>query len=347
MSTERKKAPTWAVSTRKPNLRSEQDAPQPPKKWDLIKASDIAPEEVHWLWYPYIPAGNITSIEGDPGVGKSWLTAALAAHISSGRPLPGQTEAPKPSRVLMLSGEDSLAQSIVPRLTAMEANLDLIFFPNNQFTLDPEGIKGMEDAMRAAAATIVFIDPVQLFMGGKVDMNRANEVRVFMNGLHVAADRTKSAIIIVRHMRKAGAGTAIYRGLGSIDFTAAVRSVLQVSKDDAGVRHMRHEKSNYAPEGYDLSYTIEDQKFVWGNQSPRAGVSTTSNRKSGAAKAFLETILRNGPVEAMEVAKLAADEGIAAATLKRAKQNLVYSDKRGDTWYWSLIADPETGEIRG
>lgn len=338
MKTPRKSAPKWTVPSKTPSVHSPSENPAPKVKW--VKASSIEPEEIDWLWYPYIPASSVTSIEGDPGVGKSWLTCAIASAISTGRPLPGQRPGRVPNRVIMLNGEDSLEHTIVPRLIAMEANLDNIIFPDRAFTLTPEGISTLEEQMRSATATIVFIDPIQLFLGSKIDMNRANEVRGFMDGLMWAARRTKSAVIIVRHLRKAGSGTAIYRGLGSIDFTASVRSVLQVSREDDGAetRLVRHEKSNYEKFGYDFTYTIEDGKFIWGQQGARLGVSTT--KKSSKAKAFLTSALAAGPVAASEMSALAADAGIHWSTLVRAKPGLVESVKVGDAWFWSLSTPP-------
>ena len=39
-------------------------------KLEIIKASEIIPKEVRWLWYPYIPFGKVTLLQGDPGDGK-------------------------------------------------------------------------------------------------------------------------------------------------------------------------------------------------------------------------------------------------------------------------------------
>ena len=59
-----------------------------PAKLEIIKASEITPKEVRWLWYPYIPFGKITLLQGDPGDGKSKLMLSLAALLSKGAPLP-------------------------------------------------------------------------------------------------------------------------------------------------------------------------------------------------------------------------------------------------------------------
>ena len=55
---------------------------------EIIKASEIEPKEVKWLWYPYIPFGKVTLLQGDPGDGKSKLMLSIAALLSKGEPLP-------------------------------------------------------------------------------------------------------------------------------------------------------------------------------------------------------------------------------------------------------------------
>ena len=55
---------------------------------EVVKASEIEPKEVKWLWYPYIPVGKVTLLQGDPGDGKSKLMLSIAALLSKGEPLP-------------------------------------------------------------------------------------------------------------------------------------------------------------------------------------------------------------------------------------------------------------------
>ena len=55
---------------------------------EVVKASEIEPKEVKWLWYPYIPFGKVTLLQGDPGDGKSKLMLSIAALLSKGEALP-------------------------------------------------------------------------------------------------------------------------------------------------------------------------------------------------------------------------------------------------------------------
>lgn len=57
------------------------------KKNKLIRMSDIETEQVQWLWYPFIPYGKITIIQGDPGEGKTSFVLAMIALLTTGKPL--------------------------------------------------------------------------------------------------------------------------------------------------------------------------------------------------------------------------------------------------------------------
>jgi hypothetical protein len=340
----------------KPNL-----APRPPKAFHTICMEDVECVPIRWLWYPYIPAGKLTIIEGDPGIGKSWISCAIAKAVAGGEALPGQEGRPlaPPQKVLLCSAEDNPADTIGPRLRAMGAHVENIFYVDQTFTLNKEGIRGLEETMRDAAATIVFIDPIVAYMGSKVDMNAANEVRDIMTPLAQAADRTGCAIVIVRHLRKAASDKAIYQGIGSIDFTAAVRSVLAVTyARDGKTKLIRHIKHNTTEAGPSLSFEIErgtetldaegkpsgvwtSGAFKWGpvfaedEYGPAKGINRTP-KSSAKAQEFLVSFLKQGPKPALEVIRAAEAAGLSEATLKRAKQGLVVSDKELNQWVWRL-----------
>lgn len=335
-----------------------------PKVLRTLNLADVEPEPVRWLWYPYIPAGKLTLIEGDPGIGKSWISCAIAKAVANGEPLPGQegkVQAP-PQRVLLCSAEDNPADTIVPRLRAMNADLHLIDFVDQAFTLNPEGIAQLEETMREFAATIVFIDPIVAYLGGKVDMNQANEVRDIMTPLAKAAEHTGCAIVAVRHLRKAGGNNTLYRGIGSIDFTAAVRSVMAVTyARDGRTKLIRHIKHNITPAGATLAFDIdpgEEQPdgtwtvgtFQWGTifEEDEYGPGETVNRtpkKVAKAQEWLISKLNQGPVPALEILHAAEANGFSKSVLKRAKHGIAISDKELNQWVWRLALPGETPTV--
>lgn len=324
------------------------------KKPNFMRLSDVQEEEVHWVWYPYIPAGKLSLIEGDPGQGKSWITCAIAADLSSGRALPGMRDALPPQKILMLSAEDGLGDTVKPRIRMLNGNLDNIFVSDDYFILDPKGLRDMEDMMVRSAATIVFMDPIVAYMGGKIDMHRANEVRGLMTQLSESAKRTGSAIVAVRHLRKGGndnkVGKAIYAGIGSIDFTAAVRSVMQVQETKGGTKFMYHAKHNLTPKGESLAYKLVKDHFEWEGVLPmqeaeHARKVSTKSRAIADAQQFMFDVLKDGPVSAVDMEQKAADNGIVFATLQRAKAGIAYSKKTPQGWVWHLEARRGMGDM--
>lgn len=316
-------------------------APKAVKPLTFAQLDTIEREEVDWLWYPYIPRGKLTILEGDPGLGKSFITCALAADISTGRAFPGQDTERAPGNVLMLSAEDGLGDTVRPRIETMGGDLKRIFVSDAHFVLDKEGIKSLQATMRDMAATIVILDPLVAYLGGKMDMNKANEARAAMQPLAEAARDTGSAIIVVRHLRKgkAGEGNAKHSGLGSIDFTAAVRSGLAVQESKGGTRFLWQFKNNLAPHGAPIAYSINNGVFHWDGdvveeEHKKPTISKVSVRDK-VTKFFLD-VLSDGDKPSTEVLKLAEERGLYQTALHRYKAGVAHAYKTKDIWMWKL-----------
>lgn len=302
-------------------------------------ASEIECKEVPWLWYPYIPAGMVTILEGDPGVGKSWLICALTAALTRGDPLPGQDNARAPATILLLSAEDSLEHTIVPRLRTLGADLDRVHLVSEPFAFDAKSVAALESEMATCEATICFIDPIQSFMGNKTDSNKMTDVRAMMSPLIQAASRTGCAIVALRHLRKGSSkdsGPAIYAGMGSIDFMAAVRSALQVTYGQEDERIVTHAKCNVGPIGPTMAYTLADNSFQWSEHSTGPKGRSWSKRLP-EAQDFLRKLLASGKMPVKEIEVIAESEQISKVTLMRAKVGLVISSRDASRWYWELI----------
>lgn len=311
------------------------------RKPKLVTLDTVTPREIQWLWHPYIPSGTVTAIFGRGGQGKSYMTCDIASRLSRGDPLPGQEANKKPQKVLMLSAEDDYSTVLVPRLIKLKANLQNIAVPDFQFTLDPWGADQVTELMREFAATVVFIDPIVYYAGGKMDMNKSNEVRAMMEKLKDAADQSKSSVIIVGHIRKSEEGNDADRMMGSADWVNAARSACLVTKTNDGTKIMKHVKTNYGQHGLARGFEIDDFGFHWGDTYEDDDLPTSSgSKRKDTAVVFLKTLLKDGPVPSEEVEAAAKDEGISPATLNRAKKGVAesyYSKSAG--WLWRLVGD--------
>ncbi len=312
------------------------------KKSRLIRMSDIETEQVQWLWYPFIPYGKITIIQGDPGEGKTSFVLAMIALLTTGKPLPEEKSAAEPVRVIYQSAEDGLADTIKPRLEASGADCSRVMVideSDKELTLCDERL---EQAVRETGARLIVLDPLQAYLGDNVDMHRANEVRPVFKRLCAMADRTGCAVILIGHMNKAQGLKSSYRGLGSIDFRAAARSVLLVGrlKSDPSVRVVAHDKSSLAPEGKSIAFSLDaGNGFQWIGYCDISVDDVLSGAGSVQSKTSqMEDELRRmltEPVPADDVLRRAAELGISERTVNIAKKNIgVDSYKVGNRWYW-------------
>jgi len=196
-----------------------------------------------------IPLGKLTIIEGDPGVGKSFLTLAIASAGSRGQPLPGHANGGGLFTSLILTAEDGLADTLRPRVDRMGADPHGIVVLDELVMLDEPGLARIDEAITETRAKLVVIDPLVAFIGSGVDIHRANETRAHLAPLANLAETHNVAICVVRHLAK-GRTKAIYAGLGSIDFIAAVRSALLVGFDPSNdqTRVMAHTPKRISPQ---------------------------------------------------------------------------------------------------
>lgn len=332
------------VSTKpKEGFKMPEPAPDPPHNFHPILASDVVSRVPEWVWFPYIPKGMVTILEGEPDQGKSWITCSIAAHISNGTPLPGQTHPSPPQKVLMMTQEDDLGFTMRPRLEKLGANLSNIYLMDGYVTVSEDSLARLDEFMRSMFITIVVMDPMTKYMGGKIDINRANETDMMMGPLVRAARDTECAILLVRHLRKSKGANAKDNGIGSINIIGSARSVLQVSENADGEKIMTHIKHNISAEGPSIRYSTEDNDFKWGEMigSVKRKVSTKPRSSLEQARAFIRTTLRDGPVDSRELMARAKDEGISMVTLDRAKVGLAVSQKDGQKWVWRLEEDEQ------
>ena len=236
------------------------------------RLTDVEPKKVEFLWDPYIPMGKLTLMDGDPGVGKSWLTHAIASAVSRGSLLPSGRLVK--GRVLLLSCEDGIEDTIVPRLRALDADLNMIDAYTDQLDLTLEGMKTLNNMIIESKPVIVFLDPLVSYLGPELDLNRANETRNVLTRLGAMAQEHGTAMVLIRHLRKEmKPGKAIYRGTGSIDIVGAARSALMVVEDEDELNRkvMYHTKSNVAQKGEKVEYSLAGGEFYWIGGTVRAG----------------------------------------------------------------------------
>lgn len=298
----------------------------------MIKLSEVEPSKVEWLWDPYIPMGKITILQGDPGMGKTFVAMQIAAACTNGVALP-DSEPLEPFNVIYQTAEDGLGDTVQPRLIAAGADLDKVMSIDDS---DGEPLTLVDDRLEKAIiqnnARLLIIDPVQAFLGQNMDMNRATDVRYIFKKLGFMAARTGCAVLLIGHLNKCQGMSSSYRGLGSVDFRAAARSVLVVGckKNDRNYRALAHDKSSLGPTGSSQAYALGDEEgFRWLGKSDvtpdelLSGVEPKKENKTAQAKSLIAGLLAGGKEvfsKDLDAAAMKAD--ISTRTLRDAKKEL-------------------------
>ena len=323
--------------------------------------AEIEPKPVEWLWDNMIPKGKLTLIQGDPASTKTYSSLKIAADVSAGRTLPGNKCSRGPEHVLVQNGEDGYADTLVPRLIMLNATRERIhFIDESEARLTLAEIEKWENAVNESGAAMLIIDPLTLYLGDKIDMNRANAVRSILTKLADLAEKFNIAVVVVVHLNKSGK-KALYRSLGSIDIAAIARSILMIGENQnkPGERLIVQLKNSLGPKSQSVAFELNSEGgidwkgFVDATEEdliqPRKDKSQGDTSALGKAKEFLLGILQSGPASSIDIENLACDEGISTKTLSRARDVLkqagvIHSRKNQSGWSWSLKEIPDSAE---
>ncbi|MBP0635522.1 AAA family ATPase [Cupriavidus sp. AcVe19-6a] len=333
---------------------------------ELRGAEGITMESIEWLWKDHLAHGKLSILAGDAGTGKTTLALSIAAYLSCGRQWPDGAPMTEPGTIVMWSGEDDIADTLLPRYVAMYGDRSRMCFvgaardadghhrpfdPASDLPLLAEAISQIPGRV-----SLLIIDPVVSAVAG--DMHKSNDVRRALQPLVDLASSTGVAVIGVTHFTKNSRGSSpLHRVNGSQAFGAVARVVLVAGKEeDTGRRILARAKSNIGTDTGGMAYSIEQTEaapgipasFIrWGEQlegSAREllGVIETDDdpEERGAlteAKTFLADLLADGPMAQREVMKNARGAGHSQRTIERAKAHLGVQAKRLDgVWKWGL-----------
>jgi hypothetical protein len=336
-----------------------------------VPCAKITATTVSWLWEPYLARGKLAVLDGDPGTGKSFVTIDLAARISTGAPMP----CGRPGvvgNVLLLNAEDDARDTIRPRIGAAGADLNrvnILFAPGLDMSWRPqfpEDLRQLARTIRETAAVLVVLDPMMSFLAPNTSANSDQSMRNALGPLGELAAQTGACILLVRHLRKSGGASAIYRGMGSIGIVGAVRTGLMIARhpDDPELRVFAQSKTNVGAPGPTLGFRLSQRDGtgptvvnwtgsldvtadeLFGTNVPLRAGSRTRERAADWLRAFLA----DGPRRASEVFEAAHAAGIPERTLYRVKatvgvrSNAVKCDGKLEWWWYDPVADREAAK---
>lgn len=335
-----------------------------------VTLSDVQPQALQWLWPDRIPLGKLTIISGDPGLGKSLLMLDTAARVSANMPWADRRDESNPAgRVILISGEDDIADTVRPRLDAAHADCrNIVAIEGVQFgdysieetfkrpyDLQKDLQPLRELVERTGDVRLIVIDPISAFCG-KVDSHNNTEVRGLLWPLAELAAEMLVAIVCVSHLNKnAQSGSAVYRTMGSLAFVAAARASCHVIKDrdDPTRRLFLPGKCNLSVDPGGLAFRIEGNSdgmpvIAW--EPGRVDITADEALRPAAPPSprdevcdWLRDKLRDAPAYAHDIQQAAEDAGFSWRRVQRARVDIGARSERSGfqgQYLWSLKDAP-------
>ncbi len=335
----------------------------------LVNGADLTPEPIQWLWPHWLALGKMHLLAGAPGQGKTTIAIAFAATVTIGGRWPDGSRCDA-GNVLIWSGEDDPADTLLPRLLAVGADRNRVYFVtgsriNGELqSFDPaRDMQALQaQAERIGDVRLIVVDPVVSAVTG--DSHKNTETRRALQPLVDLAANMNAALLGITHFSKGGqGGDPAQRVLGSVAFTAVARVVLVAAKvqseDGTDRRILARGKSNIGPDDGGYEYHLEQSeplpgihasRVLWGASvqgSARELLSDPNEQDDGktavdSAAEFLREVLRDGLTPCKTIQAEGKDAGISWASIRRAADTLLVIKKKGaEGWYWKLAGRAE------
>ena len=313
------------------------------ESWNPLPApmSEIEREHIDWLVPGFIPRRELVIVEGDPGLGKSYLMQMIAGHICDGKPLPmfADDTGREPMRVAYFDTENTASTVTKGRLDENRVQRQDNYFQGEEpFSIDDEERwEQVIDRLEELKPALVVFDTINTYIGG-ADTYRSSETQQAMAFFKQIALRFDCGVVLLRHLTKGGGEKALYRGQGSIAFAGAARIVATVGEhpEEEGLRVVANTKNNVGPKFKSFSFSIEGlpdhrgqknrSKIVWGDvvdidadelMAPREKVKGSDVDK---AKELIREALSNGSMDSSKIMRMAEARSISRSTMNRAAE---------------------------
>lgn len=313
-----------------------------PYRFLTTSLADVEEEQLDWIWYPYLARRELTILEGDPGLGKSYLAQMIGAHLVDGKKLPCvKVMKPIKGKVAYFDLENSVGTVTKARLVDNGCkNLKDYFQDERPFMIDDEdALENVYAALERVKPDLVVFDTLNTYIG-KADVHKASDTQQAMVHFVEIAKRFNCSVVVLRHLTKSTKERALYRGQGSIAFAGMARVVITVGEhpDEPNIRVMSVTKINVTKRPQALTFEIrglpdtlkrqDRSKFEWGEFVDLTSDDITSTapaireNRTDEIRDFLTEVLSEGPVLASKVSRIAESRGIGYKILLRVAEEI-------------------------
>lgn len=334
---------------------SEEDEDHEQYKFLARSMAEVEEENLDWLWYPFLARGELTILEGDPGLGKSYLAQMVAKSIVDGEELPSPKHRKiSASKVAYFDIENASGTVTKKRLKANGCKNFFNFFQEEEpFSMDQdETLESVYEAIEKLRPALIVFDTLNTYMGGADTHNASETQQIFRRFVEIAR-RFKCAVLVLRHLTKSNKGDkAIYRGQGSIAFSGLARVVMTVGSmpNDPELRVMAITKINVAKPPKAITFriiglpdTIVEQDrsiFKWGDWVDLTSDQILNSKSEAKANVtgvidWLKDMLNEGPILIRNIYRAAESRSIPKSEVERAAAELgliVGGLEKSPTW---------------
>lgn len=306
-----------------------------------VSLADVEQETLDWVWYPYLARRELTILEGDPGLGKSYLAQMVGAAIVDGKRLPTIKAHPAiKGRVAYFDLENSPGTVTKSRLVSNECKNMSDYYQDDKIFMidDDDAMEYVYEGLERIKPDLVVFDTINTYIG-KADVHKASETQQAMAHFIEIARRFNCSVMVLRHLTKSTKEKALYRGQGSIAFTGMARVVITVGQhpEEEETRVMAVTKLNVTKRPPALTFEIESipdtlkyqdrSKFVWGDFVDLTAdeimvVAPAQKKRGDEVKDFLLNLLENGPMTKGGIERAAKARGITMKIVYRKAQEL-------------------------
>jgi putative DNA primase/helicase len=338
----------------------------------LMLGCEVEMKKIDWLWSNHLARGKLTMLSGPSELGKSTIAIDFAARLSRGGEWPDGDSAPLGSAII-ISSEDAIDDTIVPRLAAAEADLTRVYLlafaktdgVTRTFSLQTDLDRLGEKIQAVGDVGLVVIDPITSYMGAKIDSHHTVDVRAVLEPLQKFAERYNVAVLMISHPQKAPAKNVLNAVTGSAAFVHAPRMSFIVIKDPENQDRTLFlaGKNNIGRKAEGMGYTTESafvgpdesiltSRITWDNLpvriSANEALEAEAEKKKGGASVEAEDFLRDrldgntAGVSSKDLVDEAEALGISEITLKRARKKLgIKTRKDGYGAGWRMFLDQQ------
>lgn len=310
--------------------------------WVARSLADVEEENIEWIWYPYLARGEITILEGDPGLGKSYLAQMVAGHLIDGKKLPSVKEVDVVTGNVAYFDIENSAGSVTKKRIVGNGfkNLSGYYQEEALFSIDDDDcLVKVCEALEKVKPVMVCFDTINTYLG-KADAFKGHEAQQAFVKFKKIAKRFNCAVVVIRHLTKGSKDKALYRGQGSIAFAGVARVIITVGSmpGDEDTRAFAITKMNIAKKPRAHTFTIDAlpdtdkekdrSRFAWGEfvdlTSDELIVAATTDKKEsrGEAEEFLKEAMDEGSIEFRKLERMAEARSISLRTLQRAATEL-------------------------